>query len=66
MTNVINANGTTIDFDASIGLMDDAIRETLHEALAPCTTQEFFSAYEMAHLDKFAEEWELAKANPIW
>lgn len=40
MTIVINNCGTEIDFDAAVNLMDDDIRETIHNELAPCTEQE--------------------------
>ena len=48
-----------------VGLVEGAA-EQLHEDLAPCTDQEFFTAYEKAHAAKYGEEWELSKANPIW
>lgn len=35
MTIVINNCGTEIDFDAAVNLMDDDIRETIHNELAP-------------------------------
>ena len=63
---VINSNGTEINFDAAIEGMDDEIREDLNLELAPCTDQEFFTAYEKAHAEKFGEEWELSKSNPVW
>lgn len=62
MTNVINEFGTTIDFEAAVNLMDDDLRE----AIIAETEQEFFDAYCAAHFEKFGEEWELAKANPVW
>lgn len=65
MTIVINNCGTEVDFDAAVNLMDDDIRETIHNELAPCTEQEFFTAYEKAHAAKYGEEWELSKANPV-
>ena len=46
--------------------MDDDIREQVNSELAPCTDQEFFSAYEKAHEEKFNEVWELSKSNPCW
>lgn len=63
---VINKSGTQINYDAAVQLMDDEIREELHAQLAPCTDQEFFTAYEAAHEEKFGEEWELSKENPCW
>lgn len=66
MTKVINANGTEIDYNAAVALMDDDICAELNGKLAPCTEQEFFTAYEQAHAQKYGEEWELSKANPCW
>lgn len=57
--NVINKNGTQINYNIAVSLMDDEIREELHARLAPCTD-------EVAHAEKFGEEWELSKENPCW
>lgn len=62
MTYVINKNGTQIDFNAAVELMDDEIRESITAE----TEQEFFTAYEEAHEAKYGEEWELSKENPCW
>lgn len=64
--NVKNEYGVIIDFDVAVSLMYDCIREELHAELAPCTEQEFFNAYAEKHLEKFGEEWELAKKNPCY
>ena len=56
---VINQNGTEIDFAAAVSLMDDEIREDLNRELAPCSEQEFFSAYEKAHAEKYGEEFQV-------
>lgn len=61
MTKVINSNGTEIDFDAAVALMDDDIRESICGTVD--TEQEFFAAYEKAHSEKYGEEWELSKEN---
>ena len=63
---VINMNGTEINYDAAVELMDDEICESLNFELAPCTEQEFFTAYEKAHAEKYGEEWELSKENPCY
>lgn len=63
---IINKNGHEIAYAAAVQLMDDDIREELCIQLAPCTEQEFFTAYEAAHAEKFGEEWELSKENPCW
>lgn len=63
---VTNASGTQIDYNAAVALMDEETREELAAELAPCTDQEFFTAYEEAHLVKFGAPWELSKPNPIF
>lgn len=63
---VKNLNDTEIYYDSAVVLMDDDLREELHRELAPCTEQEFFSAYEKAHAEKYGEEWELSKTNPCY
>ena len=63
---VINQYGKSLDVEAAINLMDDDLREQLHMELAPCTNQEFFDAYAKAHLEKFGEEFEPNKENPVW
>lgn len=65
---VVNSGGHIFcgEWDAIANLMDDEIREELHEELAPCTNQEFFTAYEKAHEGKYGDPWELSKENPVW
>ena len=63
---VENASGSIVDFEAAVPLMDESIRERLNAQLAPCSPQEFFTAYEEAHEKKYGEEWELSKYNPVF
>lgn len=63
---VSNMNGTKINYESAVELMDDDIREYLHRTIAPCTEQEFFTAYEAEHKKKYGEVWELSKDNPVW
>lgn len=63
---VINMAGTEIPCNVAVLHMDDAIREDLHRELAPCTEQEFFTAYEAAHREKYGEDWFLSDANPCY
>lgn len=63
---VFNAHHVDIDFDVAVSLMDDELREEIHNNIAPCSDQDFFEAYEKAHQEKFGEEWELSKANPCY
>lgn len=37
--------------------MDDDIREGLYATLAPCSEQDFFDAYLVAHYVKYGEEF---------
>ena len=63
---VLNMSGSEINYESAVMLMDDDIREELNVEMAPCTEQEFFSAYEKAHAEKYGEEWELSKENPCY
>ena len=68
---VTNDYGVDINYDVAVNLMDDEIREQLHEELVmqsdqDCTEQKFFDEYCKAHEDKYGEEWELAKENPCY
>ena len=63
---VKNTYGPEINYEVAVELMDDDIREELTAELAPCTEQEFFTAYAKAHAEKFGEEWELDKENPVY
>ena len=59
MANKVLLNGNLVDFDATVNMMDDEIREKLHNELAPCTDQEFMDAYAEAHEAKFNERFEI-------
>ena len=61
---VINMNGTEIIYEAAVELMDDEIRESICGTVD--SEQEFFTAYEKAHAEKYGEEWELSKENPCY
>lgn len=63
---VTNKNGKELDFNATVQFMDDEIREKLHNEMAPCSKQEFFTAYEEAHKQTFSEDWFLSEPNPVW
>ena len=55
--NKVTLDGAVIDFDAAIELMDDDLMERLHDALSPCSEQEFMDAYDVAHKQKFNEDF---------
>lgn len=46
-------------YDAAVNLMDDEIREELHNEIAPCSDLEFLEAYMKAHEEKFGEEFKI-------
>ena len=62
---VVNLNGVEIDFDVAVELMDDEIREAVCMEFAPCTEQDFITAYERTYAARFGE-WELSKVNPVY
>lgn len=61
---VRNQHGNWINFTTAVFLMDDEIREQIHNEFAPCTEQEFFDAYCAAHATAYGEEFELNRLNP--
>lgn len=63
---IMNEYGVEIDSSVALSLMDDDIREELIYKLTPCNMQELFDAYCKAHKEKFGEQWELAKSNPVY
>ena len=46
-------------YEAAVNLMDDEIREELHNEMAPCTDLEFLEAYMERHEKKYGEEFEI-------
>lgn len=56
MTKVI-LNNKAVDFDAAVNLMDDDIRETLHDMADGWGEQEFLDAYVKAHTEVHGEEF---------
>ena len=66
MIQVENSHGTMIWYDVAVQHMDDEIREELHEELAPCTEQEFFTAYAEKHYEKHGEAFFLDEKNPVY
>lgn len=64
MKKVLNRFGDEINFDFAVQMMDDELREELHNAIAPCSKQEFFDAYALAHMRKYGEVWVLDTQNP--
>lgn len=61
---VRNLNGVLLDYDSAVNYMDDELRVVLHDELAPCSEQEFFTAYEKEYLANTGEIWEFSKSNP--
>lgn len=51
----VTINGQRIDFDAAANLMDEALREEIHAAMAPCDPQAFADAYCKEHERRFGE-----------
>lgn len=49
-------NGCEVDFDACVNLMDEEIREALHNEIAPCDEQYFLDCYIEEHAKKYNGE----------
>lgn len=45
------------NYGAAVALMDDEIREKIHMDLAPCTEEEFLTAYMEEHEKKYGVEF---------
>ena len=63
---VKNINCTEINYEAAVILMDEEIREEIANSFEAESEQEFFSLYEKKHIEKYGEEWELSKENPVY
>ena len=46
-------------YEQAVNLMDDEIREELHEEMSPCTDEEFLTAYIKAHKAKYGKDFEI-------
>lgn len=57
MAKKVLLNGSWVDFDVAVNMMDDDLREELHNKLAPCSDQEFMDAYVEAHQSKYGEQF---------
>lgn len=44
-------------YEIAVELMDNEIREKLHNKIAPCTNEEFLEAYKKEHYKKYGEEF---------
>lgn len=53
------SNGTEVDFDAAVYLMDDDLRESVHNSYCPLDEQEFLSIYERLHYVRFGVPFEV-------
>lgn len=46
-------------YSQAVELMDDEIRERLHREMAPCSEEDFLTAYMEAHAKKYNEEFSI-------
>ena len=44
-------------YETAVMLMDEEIRERLHNTIAPCTELEFLEAYMNEHEEKYGEKF---------
>ena len=59
MENMVILDGREVYFDACVALMDDDLREEIHNEFAPCTNQEFLDEYSKRHETKFGEPFQI-------
>lgn len=52
-------NGCEVDFDVCVNMMDDEIRESIHNDMAPCGEQEFLDEYVVRHAAKYGKNFEI-------
>ena len=52
-------NGCEVDFDVCVNMMDDEIRESIHNDMAPCGEQEFLDEYVVRHAAKYGKNLEI-------
>ena len=64
MTMVINSNGTSIDYDAAVALMDDDLREEVAADLAPAQSRSFSPSIASGTPSNSAHHGSLIKATP--
>ena len=63
---VVNSYGYEVDFDAAVEIMDDELREEIHNKFAPCTEQKFFEEYSKAHEERFLGEFPPDSRDLAW
>jgi len=51
------SSGKQMDFDAAVQLMDDEVRESIHEVGTYHDQQSFMDQYSAAHAQKFGEQF---------
>jgi len=51
----VTINDKEFEMDTVVNMMDNEIREELHNKMAPCNDQDFVDAYCAAHEKKFNE-----------
>jgi len=65
MTIVINKYDVEIDLNAAVELMSKTIRTKL-DGMTFENDQDFFDAYCVLHEEKYGDEPEFGKENPVW
>ena len=50
-------NDKEVNFHVAVNLMDDEIREAIHNDMAPCSMQAFIDEYCKRHYEKYGEDF---------
>lgn len=56
---LVDLNGSIVNIEQCVNLMDDDIREAIHNSLSPCSNQEFLDEYCRRHEETFGEQFSL-------
>ena len=59
MTIKVKLHLDTVDYDVATLLMDDEIRDAIHDDLAPCNIQVFMDEYVKRHFAKYGIDFEV-------
>lgn len=54
---VLNENGAEVDFEKALDYMEDGLKEEVYKGISPYNAQQFFSAYEQAHKERYGRWW---------
>lgn len=55
----VNLNGQRVEFGSCVAMMDNELREEVHNEISPCSEQEFINVYAEKHFQKYDVNFEI-------